>query len=144
VRRQVPAAAFAELGRLLVLDCVELLVCEHGYTKPATPKGNGAETGESADWSGLLANIIAGHELHDSTRNLAAKLVASGMADAVAVRLIRGALENSAVPRDDRFAERIADVPRAVSSARAKFSKPQHQPAQNWNCGISGPATSVW
>ena len=48
------------------------------------------------------------------------KLVMSGMADPPAVGLIRGFLLASAAPRDERFQQRLADVPRAVSSARKK------------------------
>jgi hypothetical protein len=45
------------------------------------------------------------------------------MAEAAAVNLIRAEMETSAAPKDDRWQERYADVPRAVSSAREKIGE---------------------
>jgi hypothetical protein len=94
----------------------------------ARQQGNGA-AGESSDWSDLLANIVAGRELHDSITKLAAKMIVGGVPDAIAVNLIRGALENSSAPRNDRFADRMAEVPRDVRTAREKYATPQPAPA---------------
>jgi AAA domain/Bifunctional DNA primase/polymerase, N-terminal len=114
-------------AKAFVDDAVRLLVEEHGY-KAATArpkeraKGNGAEIPHSgADWAWLIANIRDGRELHDSTCALAAKLLAAGMNDAAAVNVIRGAMESSTVPHDERWQARWGDVPRAVASARRKF-----------------------
>jgi hypothetical protein len=41
-----------------------------------------------ASWSGLIANIFARHELHDAIRDFAASIVASGVNDTAAERLL--------------------------------------------------------
>jgi hypothetical protein len=118
----------------LIRDAEQLLITQYGY-RPVTPrpkentKSNGhAHGGGSQDWGWLVSNILNGHELHDSICAVAAKLVASGMRDDAAVNLIRGWVESSAAPRDDRWQDRLNDVPRAVSSARAKFGKAPSEP----------------
>jgi hypothetical protein len=121
----------AEQAALFVKNAADLLTSDFGYTRPAKPRNDAdaAQPGAGhADWAGLIASIAAGTNLHDNIRDLAAKLIASGMADGAAVNLIRAALECSSAPKDARFAERLADVPRAVAGARQKFSpKPQPQ-----------------
>jgi hypothetical protein len=111
---------------------VRLLVKEHGYKAPSArprerAKGNGADaetpTASGADWAWLIKSIYEGRELHDSICALAAKLLATGMNDAAAVNIIRGAMESSTAPRDDRWQERYADVPRAVRTAREKYGQ---------------------
>jgi hypothetical protein len=116
-------------ARAFVNDAVQLLVREHGYkAADARPKdratGNGHDAGSNgghADWAWLSANIHDGRELHDSICAYVAKLIASGMAGAVAVNVIRGLMESSIVPHDERWQDRYADIPRAVSTARDKY-----------------------
>jgi hypothetical protein len=84
----------------LVADAVELLVAGHGYSRPVKGKANGGEGGGGSDWAELLANLHAGHELHASVRDLAAKLITTGMGDGAAVNLIRGLLDCSVASRD--------------------------------------------
>jgi hypothetical protein len=108
-------------ARQLLDDAAELLVVEHGYRRAAArPKdkgGNGQDAGGAADWAYLVENILAGRELHDSLRDLAAKLVTSGMGKGAAVNFLRGALEKSEAPRDDRWQDRYDNIPRVVESA---------------------------
>jgi len=119
-------------ARDLVDALVELLVRDHGYTRvPQRPgkrrkQGDGqaeAKGGGAVDWQYLFDNIHAGRELHDSLRDLAAKLVASGMNAGAAVNQLRALMEGSGAPHDDRWRERYAEIPRAVESA-AKYAKP--------------------
>ena len=111
----------------LVADIVELLCRDFGYTRAAArgpAKGNGPEPEEPAhDWQALVDNIRDGHELHDSTRDLAAKLIRSGMADGAAVNLLRGLMNSSSAPRDERWRDRYDNLPRQVDSIRAKIEK---------------------
>ena len=107
-------------ARKLVDDVAQLLCDRFGYTRrrqtaTVNPEGGGA------DWSRLLANVLAGDDLHDSTRDLAAKLVVSGTGGGTAVNLVRAVMEQSTAPRDARWKARFDDIPRAVSSAREKF-----------------------
>jgi Family of unknown function (DUF5906) len=115
-----------EDARQLVDGAVEILVREFGYTRAAErPKkqkrGNGhAEPGAgAADWQWLLDNIRAGHELHDSLRDLAAKLITSGMSAGAAVNHLRALMEASTAPHDARWKDRFDDIPRLVDSAAA-------------------------
>ena len=70
----------------------------------------------------LTGNILTGKNLHDSINMLAASLVASGTAGGAAVNMLRGLMDASAAPRDDRFAARYADIPRAVGTAQKKYT----------------------
>jgi hypothetical protein len=72
----------------------------------------------AADWQYLLDNIREGRELHDSLRDLAAKLVASGMSAGAAVNHLRALMDGSTVPHDERWQERYDDIPRLVAGAQ--------------------------
>jgi hypothetical protein len=127
----------------LVEDAVKLLVTDFGYTA-TPPKGNGADhPGSNADWTSLLAAIRDGRELHDATRDLAAKLVASGMNEGGAVNLLRAVYECSPAPHDDRWRDRFADIPRAVSGARG-FGDQQREPELHWHGDASETMTRAW
>jgi hypothetical protein len=77
----------------------------------------------AADWGYLAENIRAGHALHDSLRDLAAKLITSDMGKGAAVNLLRGLMDTAAVPHDERWQQRYDDIPRLVESAAAKRSE---------------------
>jgi RecA-family ATPase len=121
---ELPYITEAE-ARQFVEDAARLLIEKHGFTGPAPrPKDKADGTSEgAADWAWLIANIHQGHQLHDSIRDLAAKLIGSGMSDGAAVNFLRAAMGNSTAERDNRFEERIAEIPRAVSSAREKWNR---------------------
>ena len=126
-RAELPAITVEE-ARTLVEDIVALTE-ERGYRrgrKPASKsknaKGNGPAgvvgTPSSIDqWGHLQANIIAGRALHDSIRDLASRLVMSGMSGGAAVNMLRGLMEQSEAPRNERWHARYEDIPRAVNSA---------------------------
>jgi hypothetical protein len=107
----------------------ELLIREHGYQRAAerptkARKGDGKDAGGADDWGYLVENIRAGCRLHDSLRELAGKLVASGMGTGAAINLLRGLMEKSTAPHDDRWRERYDDIPRAVESGDANARTP--------------------
>jgi hypothetical protein len=108
-------------ARQLVTDAVKLLCNEFGYKRvPARSlkKGNGA--GGAADWAALVEAIKKGHALHDSLRDLAAKLVASGMDAGAAVNFLRGLMDQAEGEHDARWKARRDDIPRLVESAAEK------------------------
>ena len=110
----------------LIDDAAELLVAEHGYRRAEQPekKGNGEDTrGEHIDWASLTNKIIAGQELHDSTRDLAASYIGSGMSAAHALRQLRALLLASNAARDERWRERFDKLPSLVRGAEEKFGK---------------------
>lgn len=69
----------------------------------------------------LVRRVVSGEVYHDSLRDLAASLVATGMQAGAAVNHLRGLMDASAAPRDDRWQTRYAQIPDLVSSADAKF-----------------------
>jgi RecA-family ATPase len=109
----------------VVAAALEILVRDFGYTRaPERPHkqrtGTGQDTdtgGGAADWQWLFDNIRAGRELHDSLRDLAAKLIASGTSAGAVVNQLRALMEGSSAPKDDRWKERYAEIPRLVDSA---------------------------
>jgi hypothetical protein len=122
-------------ARALVEAAAELLMRDFGYTRAAErpkdrPKANGhaREAGGDTDWQYLFSSIYNGHALHDSLRDLAAKLVASGTRAGAAVNQLRGLMKSSTAAQDERWSERYEDIPRLVESAiernGAKHSKP--------------------
>jgi RecA-family ATPase len=131
-RAELPYVREDDLQRF-VEEATALLVKEHGYTRAdERPKGNGqagqaGQGGGAQDWAWLTESILTGRELHDSLRDLAGKLVTSGMAPGAAINFLRGLLERSSAPHDDRWQDRFDDIPRLVDSASA--GRQQQQPA---------------
>jgi AAA domain/Bifunctional DNA primase/polymerase, N-terminal len=107
-------------ARRLVDDVAQLLCDKYGYTRKRPPATVNSEA-RGEDWKNLLANVGDGAELHDSLRDLAAKLIASGMSGGAAVNVLRALLDGSHAPHDKRWQARYDDIPRAVSSAENKF-----------------------
>jgi putative DNA primase/helicase len=129
----------ADEAKVLVDDAIELLVRDHGYSRPPDKtQGNGA-AGTPEHWADLLANIAAGRELHDSIVSLAAKLILSGMDDRAAANFLRAALENSAAPRDERYQARLKEIGAAVGSARRKF----RSTSSSASSGPAGPTAAT-
>ena len=99
-----------EEAKALFDDAVRLLVEEFGYRlRTERRNGAGAEAHQAgADWQILFDNIREGHSLHDSLRDLAAKMVKAGTHAGAAVNQLRALMEASAAERDDRWRERFA------------------------------------
>ena len=126
-REDLPYTREAE-ARGLVDRLLERLTDDFGYTTRARPKpktgGNGHDRGGGGgaeDWQYLLDNIHAGRELHDSLRDLAAKMVRSGMNGGAVVNFLRAEMERSSAPHDERWQARYDDIPRAVKTAEERF-----------------------
>jgi Family of unknown function (DUF5906)/Bifunctional DNA primase/polymerase, N-terminal len=125
VRREDLPEISADEARSLIEDLAELLVRDFGYTRAMKRKRvKDARAGsDSSDWADLLTNINAGQALHDSLRDLAAKLIRSGTSPGAAVNQLRAMMEASSAPRDDRFRDRMREIPRLVDSAIEKFAE---------------------
>jgi len=126
----------AEEAQQLVNDIAEMLCRDFGYTrktdrpKRVRRKGNGnVQLANEADWQYLYDNILKGDALHDSLRDLAAKLIASGTSPGAAVNQLRALMEASHGPHDERWNARFDDIPRLVDSAVEKYQAPQPQPS---------------
>ena len=79
------------------------------------------------EWDVLTANILAGKGLHLSLTRLAMKLVRGGTPEVMAVQMLRAMLDNSQAPRDDRWRDRYASIPRLVGSAGRKLADEQEE-----------------
>src|SRR5262245_34352123 len=122
-----------EEAQALVNDVVEILTRDFGYVRaaerPKTRKttnsqAEAAGAGHDADdWQYLFDNIREGRSLHDSLRDLAAKLVRSGTSPGAAVNQLRALMESSAAPHDERWQERYREIPRLVDGAAEKYAK---------------------
>jgi hypothetical protein len=102
----------------LLDDIARLLVGKHGYQLAPSRRGNDHDTeAGSADWVVLQHDILAGHSLHESLRDLSCKMIYAGMDPGAVVNFLRGLMEQSAAPRDARWQERVSEVPRLVEGA---------------------------
>jgi AAA domain len=72
----------------------------------------------------LTANVLRGENLHDGINQIAASLVATAMPGGAVVNLLRALMEASHAAKDERWQARYQDIPRSVSTAQAKFSRP--------------------
>ena len=112
----------------LVANVVELLCRDHGYTRAASRparKGNGARSSQTAaeDWQQLIDAILAGNDLHASSRDLIAKMARAGTDGGAVVNFLRGLMNSSAAPRDERWQARYDDLPRLVATIEEKIAR---------------------
>lgn len=70
----------------------------------------------------LVHRVLCGDVYHDSLRDLAASLVATGMQPGAVVNHLRSLMDSVAAPHDDRWKARRAQIPDLVNSASAKFA----------------------
>jgi hypothetical protein len=69
-----------------------------------------------------IRQVISGDVYHDALRDLAASMIASGMQPGAVVSSLRGLMQSSRGPRDDRWHARKDEIPKLVDSAMKKFS----------------------
>ena len=95
-------------------------------TTAAPPKGNSGKSNASSsasppDWSEQMQRVISGEGYHAALASLAMKLLLSGMDGSAANNPLRALMEATTGPRDNRWLARYNDIPRAISTARAKI-----------------------
>ncbi len=116
-------------ARLLVEDIAELLCSDFGYSRAAgrpARKGNGAQAGNpTGDWQHLVDNILAGNDLHANTRDLAAKMARAGMDGGAIVNFLRGSMNSSKAPHDQRWHDRVVGLPHQVDTIQEKIAHEQ-------------------
>lgn len=104
------------------------LPSDAGAASDAPPPGQG----EERDTSELVRVVLTGGEYHAPVVALAARFLRGGMADAQAVLVLRGIMQaippakrdiKDGVEQPGRWQSRYDDVPRAVSTARAKCTE---------------------
>jgi hypothetical protein len=89
-------------------------------TNPKTGKLENVPADERA--AALVQAVLSGDVYHDSLRDMAASLVATGMQPGAVVNHLRGLMDASQGAHDDRWKTRRAQIPDLVSSARDKFA----------------------
>jgi hypothetical protein len=123
-----------EEAQALLDEAVDLLCRDFGYKRaPERPrkarKANGGDdAGGAADWGYLADNIRCGRELHNSLRDLAGKLIKSGMSIGAAINFLRGLMDKSDGAHDERWKARYADISRLVESAAEPEARPEIKP----------------
>jgi hypothetical protein len=98
-------------------------------SRKAKANGHDKAKSEGPDWVVLIKGVLSGDDYHNALTRLAMRLLRSGMHDAAAVNLLRAWMRASAGPRDERWCTRFNDIPRGVSTARAKIGDPQDEDA---------------
>ena len=69
-----------------------------------------------------IRQVLSGEVYHDSLRDFASSMIASGMQPGAVVSCLRGLMNASVGPRDERWKARLTEIPQLVNSAVAKFS----------------------
>jgi hypothetical protein len=88
-----------------------------------TTANNRANTGAQEDrYVMWMRQVISGEVYHDALRDLAGSMIASGMQRGAVVSSLRGLMESSQSPHDERWKARKSEIPKLVDSAAAKFS----------------------
>jgi AAA domain/Bifunctional DNA primase/polymerase, N-terminal len=127
-REELPHIREEEAQKLVDDIVTEVLVRDFGYQRARERprkrrEGNGGSRGGpiiergSDDWQYLFDNILAGRELHDSLRDVSAKMIRSGMSAGATVNALRALMHSSAAPHDGRWEERYEDIVRMVAGA---------------------------
>jgi hypothetical protein len=89
---------------------------------PTPPPTNNRGPQPGGDWGTLAGNIVAGKSLHASIARLAMKMLRGSTPEVMAVQMLRGMMDTSQAPHDDRWQDRYDDIPRAVASAGRKLA----------------------
>ena len=111
------------------LDKAEaLLTREFGFTLVGAKANGHADddggTRDPIDRGVLIANILNGIDMHESTASLASSYIVSGIDQKGARRELEAIYNASSMPRDKRWKERFNEIDRAVVSAWEKYVKP--------------------
>ncbi len=127
--READARAFLDEAAALLSREFNFTIISSGATQNSGTVNGNANADDlnyeivDSSWTGLVANILAGRDLHDSIRNLAASAVASGVNETAAERLLHALMQSSTAPHDGRWQDRYDDIIRAICSARRKFGR---------------------
>jgi hypothetical protein len=124
----------ADDAKEFITRASEILVTQFGFTRPVeikeTVDRNRGGDFHHANWAQLVANVVAGIELHDSIRDLAASLVASGVEADNVTRLLQAVMLASNTAHDNRWQSRFEEITRAVLSANKFQPAPTEAPTE--------------
>jgi hypothetical protein len=112
-----------EVEAQALVDDIAALMVEHGYqvaNGKSKANGNGADPNSDdtrADWGYLYENIRAGHDLHDSLRDLSCNLIKAHTDPGAVVNQLRDLMDRCSAPHDERWQVRRDDIWRLVKGA---------------------------
>lgn len=92
------------------------------------PTSTSSLAGQDEKLEELIGNVLRGDGLHESLNRIASSLVATGMPGGATVNVLRGLMKHTAAPHDERWLARYQDIPRSVTTAQEKFSRPAPEP----------------
>jgi hypothetical protein len=84
--------------------------------------------GPANDWGEMIRGVLSGENYHEALAVMAAKFVSVGTHRNAAADFLRGMMESTAGPRDDRWLSRYNDIDRAVQTAGDKYVKAGTRP----------------
>jgi AAA domain len=92
-------------------------------SKPAPDGFDSFDTSDDVreDWTTHIKAIVSGERYQPALVPLSAKLATSGMSKGAIINMLRGVMESSVGPRNDRWQARYDDIPRIVDSAVGKY-----------------------
>jgi hypothetical protein len=93
-----------------------------GKTDPKT--GDALPESPDERHAELVRRVLSGDVYHDSLRDLAASLIATGMKPGAVVNHLRGLMDASAAPKNGRWRARRGQIPDLVASAERKWGLP--------------------
>jgi hypothetical protein len=122
--------AALDADREIDLDAALDVLVKAAPQQAEPDNGEHTNKGDQEDWPTLVSDIITGKSYHRPLRSLASRLVGSGCHDGTTVNFLRAIMEASIAEHDQqRWQARYDGIPRAVKTAREKFSRreqPEH------------------
>lgn len=76
------------------------------------------------------AKLVMSGSFHEPLNVLAASMIASGAHPAAVTNLLRGLMDAYPGPHDERWDQRVRDIPRCVMDAEKKFARPASPPSE--------------
>jgi putative DNA primase/helicase len=86
---------------------------------------HGGDPGDDRETAELARRVLTGEELHGALRDLAWRYLKGGMAQAQVVLTLRGLMDATTAPKDQRWQHRRDQIPMLVRTAAEKIGQPE-------------------
>jgi hypothetical protein len=97
-------------------------VCPQEKAKVTSGGDRDYEQQEGGETATLIHLVLTSESYHEPLTRLAARFLGARMVDGAVVNALRGLMMNAAGPKDARWQQRYASIPRAVRTAREKIN----------------------
>lgn len=110
-------------------ECFETIHVEESerQIKEREEAASEATSGETETLDEMFENIRKGKEFHQSLRNLSYQLAKDGVSKAIAISMLRSAMENSTAAGTERWETRMKDLERMVEGGIQRASDEEAQ-----------------